>query len=170
MLSSQTKDAVTSAAVTALHSSLPGGLSAASLAAAPLETIQECINKVGFWRRKAEYIQEAAKTLLEQEGDEKGDVPKTVEGLCKLKGVGPKMAFLALQCAWDMCVILFFIPHLYHSTDIPYKVTPESVLTSTFIASRIASNGTVHLHPPQNKPDSIFNHGFPPIYINLSTP
>lgn len=169
MLSSQTKDAVTSAAVTSLHTSLPGGLTAASLATAPLETIQECINKVGFWRRKAEYIQEAAKALLEQEGDEKGDVPKTVEGLCKLKGVGPKMAFLALQCAWDMCV-LFIYPSSVWLNYLLCKATLESELMSTSTASQIVSNGTAHLHPPQNKPDSIFNHGFPPIYINLLTP
>jgi endonuclease-3 len=102
MLSSQTKDPVTSAAVTNLHHTLPGGLTAQSLAEASVETVHECINKVGFWRRKTEYIQDAAKKLLELDGEEKGDVPKTLEGLCELKGVGPKMAFLCLQCAWDM--------------------------------------------------------------------
>lgn len=105
MLSSQTKDPVTSQAVTNLHHTLPGGLAAESLAVASVEMIHECINKVGFWRRKTDYIQEAARHLLEQEGDEKGDVPNTLEGLCELKGVGPKMAFLALQCAWDLYVL-----------------------------------------------------------------
>jgi endonuclease-3 len=105
MLSSQTKDPVTSQAVTNLHHTLPGGLTAESLAVASVEMIHECINKVGFWRRKTDYIQEAARHLLEQEGDEKGDVPNTLEGLCELKGVGPKMAFLALQCAWDLYVL-----------------------------------------------------------------
>ena len=33
-----------------------------------------------------------------------GDVPKTVDELCSLPGVGPKMAFLALQTAWKMYV------------------------------------------------------------------
>jgi endonuclease-3 len=102
MLSSHTKHAITSQAVTNLHTTLPGGLTAASLAVANPETVQECIAKVGFWRRKTEYIQEAARTLLERPGELKGDVPDTLEGLCELRGVGPKMAFLALQCAWDM--------------------------------------------------------------------
>lgn len=102
MLSSQTKDPVTSAAVTNLHQTLPGGLNAQSLAEASVEVVHECINKVGFWRRKTEYIQDAARKLLEQPGEERGDVPRTLEGLCELKGVGPKMAFLCLQCAWDM--------------------------------------------------------------------
>ena len=102
MLSSQTKDAITSQAVTNLHSTLPDGLTAFSLAQAEPETVSACINKVGFWRRKTEYIQDAARALLAREGEEHGDVPKTLEGLCALRGVGPKMAFLALQCAWDM--------------------------------------------------------------------
>ncbi len=97
MLSSQTKDPVTSQAVTSLHHTLSGGLTAESLAEASVEQIHECINKVGFWRRKTDYIQEAAKKLLGREGQEKGDVPNTLEGLCELRGVGPKMAFLALQ-------------------------------------------------------------------------
>lgn len=99
MLSSQTKDPVTSAAVTNLHTTLPGGLTAQSLADASVEMVHECINKVGFWRRKTEYIQEAARHLRDKED---GDVPRSLEGLCELKGVGPKMAFLCLQCAWDM--------------------------------------------------------------------
>ena len=102
MLSSQTKDPVTAQAVTNLHQNLPGGLTAESLAEATEDAVHDCINKVGFWRRKTMYIQEAAKTLLERPGDDRGDVPNTIEGLCELKGVGPKMAFLALQCAWDM--------------------------------------------------------------------
>lgn len=32
------------------------------------------------------------------------DVPNTVDKLCMLPGVGPKMAFLTLQAAWNMCV------------------------------------------------------------------
>jgi endonuclease-3 len=116
MLSSQTKDPVTSQAVTNLNDALPGGLTAESLASAPPEVVAECINKVGFWRRKTEYIQDAARRILEGglddgevknpdvEGiqEESGDIPRTLNGLVKLRGVGPKMAFLALQCAWNM--------------------------------------------------------------------
>lgn len=101
MLSSQTKDAVTSHAVINLHESIPGGLTAATLATAPESTVAEAINKVGFWRRKTEYIQAAARALVARPD---GDVPQTIEELCQLKGVGPKMGFLALQAAWNMYV------------------------------------------------------------------
>jgi endonuclease-3 len=36
--------------------------------------------------------------------DFNSDVPDTVDELCSLPGVGPKMAFLALQIAWDKSV------------------------------------------------------------------
>ncbi|WRT65292.1 uncharacterized protein IL334_002235 [Kwoniella shivajii] len=128
MLSSQTKDPVTSAAVTNLHDTLTGGLTARSLANATTETVQTCINKVGFWRRKADYIQDAAKYLLEKEN---GDVPNTLEGLCALKGVGPKMAFLALQCAWDINAGIGVDVHVHRITNRlkwhkPPTTTPEA--------------------------------------------
>ena len=53
MLSSQTKDEVTFAAVTNLRTSL-NGLTLENVLAADVETIQAAICKVGFWRRKAE--------------------------------------------------------------------------------------------------------------------
>jgi endonuclease-3 len=37
-----------------------------------------------------------------------GDIPESVEGLCKLPGVGPKMAYLAMSCGWDQNVGAFY--------------------------------------------------------------
>jgi len=45
------------------------------------------------------YIKQSA-VMLRDRFD--SDVPKTVEDLCSLSGVGPKMAFLCLQAAWDV--------------------------------------------------------------------
>ena len=45
------------------------------------------------------YIRQAAQKFKDEFG---GDVPKTVDELCSLPGVGPKMAFLALQVAWKL--------------------------------------------------------------------
>ncbi|WVW79822.1 hypothetical protein I302_101792 [Kwoniella bestiolae CBS 10118] len=146
MLSSQTKDPVTSAAVTTLHDTLPGGLTAKSLSEATTEEIQNCINKVGFWRRKADYIKEAAIHLLEKEG---GDVPKTLEGLCELRGVGPKMAFLALQCAWDINAGIGVDVHVHRITNRlkwhkPPTTTPEGTRLN------LQSWLPPHLHKPIN--------------------
>ncbi|CAE6486626.1 unnamed protein product, partial [Rhizoctonia solani] len=89
MLSSQTKDEVTTAAVENLRRVLPGGLTVDSMIAAEPSVISDAIGKVGFWRRKTEYLQAAAKILREKHDS---DVPQTVDELCALPGVGPKMA------------------------------------------------------------------------------
>ncbi|KAF5324704.1 hypothetical protein D9611_004343 [Ephemerocybe angulata] len=99
MLSSQTKDEVTDAAVTKLRAAVGGTLSIENVINADNDTIAEAINKVGFWRRKTEYIKQ---TALKLRSSFSSDVPKTVDELCSLPGVGPKMAFLALQVAWDL--------------------------------------------------------------------
>jgi endonuclease-3 len=54
MLSSQTKDEVTDAAVKKLRAAVGGTLSLEAIISADESTISEAINKVGFWRRKTE--------------------------------------------------------------------------------------------------------------------
>ncbi|EAU88217.1 DNA-(apurinic or apyrimidinic site) lyase [Coprinopsis cinerea okayama7 len=99
MLSSQTKDEVTDAAVTKLRTALGGAISVEGIINAPSSLISEAIAKVGFWRRKTDYLKQTAAKLQEEF---EGDVPKTVDELCSLPGVGPKMAFLCLQVAWNL--------------------------------------------------------------------
>lgn len=52
MLSSQTKDEVTDAAVDKLRAAVGGTLSVAAIISADESTISDAIAKVGFWRRK----------------------------------------------------------------------------------------------------------------------
>ena len=56
MLSSQTKDEVTDAAVDKLRAALGGTLSLEGLLAAEEQVVAECISKVGFWRRKTQSV------------------------------------------------------------------------------------------------------------------
>ncbi|KAG5641997.1 hypothetical protein DXG03_003797 [Asterophora parasitica] len=100
----KTKDEVTDAAVSKLRDALGGSLTVDALIVADDATISEAIGKVGFWRRKTEYIKKTAQRLRD---DFDSDVPKTVDELCSLPGVGPKMAFLALQVAWDLYLPYF---------------------------------------------------------------
>ncbi|KAK0546454.1 orotidine 5'-phosphate decarboxylase [Tilletia horrida] len=99
MLSSQTKDPVTAAAVANLQRQLPGGLTVDTVIAATDDQISQAINKVGFWRRKTGYVKSAALILKK---DFNGDIPRDVDEICSLPGVGPKMAYLLLQSAWQM--------------------------------------------------------------------
>ena len=56
MLSSQTKDEVTDAAVGKLRAALGGALSLEALLAAEEQVIADAISKVGFWRRKTQFV------------------------------------------------------------------------------------------------------------------
>ncbi|CAE6441355.1 unnamed protein product, partial [Rhizoctonia solani] len=146
MLSSQTKDEVTTAAVTNLRQVLPGGLTVDSILAAEPSVISEAIGKVGFWRRKTEYLQAAAKVLRDKHDS---DVPQTVDELCALPGVGPKMAFLVLQVAWNINVGIGVDIHVHRITNRlgwhkPATTTPEQ--TRLNLQSWLPRN----LHAPIN--------------------
>lgn len=97
MLSSQTKDPVTFAAIQTLESSLPGGLCLQALLDVEPERLNELIGKVGFHNNKTKFIKATALLLRDKFG---GDIPETVEGLTSLPGVGPKMAYLTMSAAW----------------------------------------------------------------------
>lgn len=94
MLSSQTKDEVTYAAMERLKAR---GLSVSMIESIGKAELEALLNPVGFYRRKAEYLKKTA-AILSKEYDM--DIPNTIEKLVKLPGVGPKMAHLAMQVAW----------------------------------------------------------------------
>ena len=97
MLSSQTKDTVTAAAIARLTNELPTGLNLDAILGVEPERLDDMIGKVGFHNTKTKYIKQAA-AILRDEWD--GDIPDTAEGLMSLPGVGPKMAYLCLSVAW----------------------------------------------------------------------
>lgn len=85
MLSSQTKDQITAAAMERLKES---GLEAEKIRSANEEELAELIKPVGFYRVKAKNLKLAAERIYT---DFDGDIPDTLEGLVSLPGVGPKM-------------------------------------------------------------------------------
>lgn len=56
MLSSQTRDEVTDAAVTKLREAIGGTLCVDAMIAADDVIIEEAVGKVGFWKRKTQYV------------------------------------------------------------------------------------------------------------------
>ena len=111
MLSSQTKDPVVGAAMKRLQTKLkPNGLTLKSVSKASESKIRELIYGVGFQNKKAVYIKKATE-LINTEFDSK--VPDTFEGLVKLPGVGPKMALIVLNVAFDKCVGVSIDTHLH---------------------------------------------------------
>ncbi|ORZ16061.1 DNA glycosylase [Lobosporangium transversale] len=98
LLSSQTKDTVTSVAVRRLQKELKGGLTIQAVLDAPSEKLNSIISAVGFHNKKTIFMKQVAKICRDQYN---GDIPDTAEGLTALPGVGPKMAYLTLQVAWN---------------------------------------------------------------------
>lgn len=97
MLSSQTKDPITWAAVQKLKQN---GLGLPEkLIDAKEKDIEDLIHPVGFYRRKAIYLKKVCQILMTKY---EGDIPKGIEELCQLPGVGPKMAHLCMQEAWNI--------------------------------------------------------------------
>ena len=97
MLSSQTKDTVTAAAMANLQRHLPGGLCLESLLEVEPEQLNRLIEKVGFHNNKTKFLKSTALIL---HSEHSGDIPSTIPGLIALPGVGPKMAYLCLSAAW----------------------------------------------------------------------
>jgi len=95
MLSSQTKDQITAAAMERLKSR---GCSILEIIDFPETELASMLCPVGFYKRKAEYLKKTA-VLLKEKFD--SDIPDTMVGLCSLPGVGSKMANLALQIAFN---------------------------------------------------------------------
>ncbi|XP_063976756.1 endonuclease III-like protein 1 [Diachasmimorpha longicaudata] len=95
MLSSQTKDQVTHAAMERLKTY---GCTPDLLVKTPDDVLGKLIYPVSFYKRKVQYIKKTSEILLR---DYNGDIPDTIEGLCALPGVGPKMGHICMQVAWN---------------------------------------------------------------------
>lgn len=92
MLSSQTKDEVTAAAVARLKTI---GLTPRIISEIEEDELANLLYPVGFYRVKAKALKQTA-LLLED------DIPQSYEELVKLPGVGPKMAHLCMRVAWGI--------------------------------------------------------------------
>jgi endonuclease III len=67
--------------------------------AAPVESIEESIRSVGLYKNKAKNIKKCCEQILTEF---QGQVPKTIEDLLKLAGVGRKTATLYLADAYGI--------------------------------------------------------------------
>ena len=75
--------------------------SAKDFAEAPLAEIEEAVKSTGFFRNKAKNIQNCCRALVEKFG---GEVPRTMDELHALAGVGRKTANVVLGNAFNINV------------------------------------------------------------------
>lgn len=102
LLSARTQDATTLAASTRLFAKAPTPQAVARLTTRQIEKL---IYPVGFYRNKAVFVRDAAKMIASKFG---GRVPRTMEELVTIPGVGRKTANLVLIIAFksdeNICV------------------------------------------------------------------
>jgi endonuclease III len=96
LLSSQTKDPVTAAAIDRLRA-MDGGLTVDTIRAVDSGALADTLSPVGFHRNKAKYLKASAELLADKHGK---CVPGTLKELVALPGIGPKMAYLILSVAF----------------------------------------------------------------------
>lgn len=72
---------------------------AAEYANAPLGELEEAIKSTGFYRNKARSLQGCCRALVERHG---GEVPRSLEALTQLPGVGRKTANVVLGNAFGL--------------------------------------------------------------------
>lgn len=129
MLSSQTKDQVTFAAMEKLKAY---GLTIENILTTSTSKIGELIYPVGFWKKKADYIKNATKICAENYN---GDIPPTVEELVKLPGVGPKMAHITMNVAWGQVTGIGVDTHVHRiSNRLGWVKKPTKLPEETRIA------------------------------------
>ena len=99
ILSARTKDEVTALASERLFAQASN---AAALMSLSEKKIQDLIYPVGFYKSKAAHLRKTAELLVETYDN---TVPRTLEGLMELPGVGRKTANLVLAVAFDLPAI-----------------------------------------------------------------
>jgi endonuclease-3 len=96
LLSAQTTDAAVNKVTPAIFERWP---TPADLASAPLDEVENTIHTLGFFRSKARHMVGCAQMLVSDFG---GEVPRTMEELVRLPGVGRKTANVVLGNAFGI--------------------------------------------------------------------
>lgn len=102
ILSARTKDACTAGAVRRLFAAMGGKATPDALERIPLPDLESLIYPVGFYRDKARHLH-AIPAVLRERFD--GVLPRTVEELCELPGVGRKTANLTVAVGFGLPAI-----------------------------------------------------------------
>ena len=101
--------------------------SATDYAKAPPSDLEQAIKTTGFFRNKAKNIQACCRKLIEKHG---GDVPRTMEELTDLDGVGRKTANVVLGNAFGInvgVVVDTHVARLSNRLGLTKRQDPEKI-------------------------------------------
>jgi endonuclease-3 len=123
ILSAQCTDARVNLVTPALFARFPD---AAALAAADPAELEALIQSTGFYHNKAKNLQACCRALVEKHG---GQVPRTLEELTALAGVGRKTANVILGTAFGVpgMVVDTHVQRLSRRLGLAKTATPEKI-------------------------------------------
>ncbi|MEI7938029.1 MAG: endonuclease III [Verrucomicrobiota bacterium] len=101
--------------------------SAADYARAPLPELEQAIKSTGFFRNKAKSLKNCCQALVEKHG---GQVPRTMEELTQLGGVGRKTANVVLGNAFGIncgVVVDTHVARLSQRLGLTEETAPEKI-------------------------------------------
>ena len=101
--------------------------SAADYARAPLADLEQAIKSTGFFRNKAKSLKTCCQTIVEKHG---GKVPRTMEELTQLGGVGLKTANVVLGNAFNIncgVVVDTHVARLSQRLGLTKEKAPEKI-------------------------------------------
>jgi endonuclease III len=102
---------------------------AADYACAPLAELENAIRRIGLYRNKAKNIKATGQTLVEKHG---GEVPRTMEELTGLSGVGRKTANVVLGNAFGVnvgVVVDTHVARLSRRLGLSTQTAPDKIET-----------------------------------------
>jgi endonuclease-3 len=100
---------------------------AADYAGAPLAELEDAIRRIGLYRNKAKNIKAACQTLVEKHG---GEVPRAMEELTALSGVGRKTANVVLGNAFGVnagVVVDTHVARLWQRLGLSSHTAPDKI-------------------------------------------
>jgi endonuclease-3 len=123
ILSAQCTDARVNKVTPALFAAYPD---AAAFAAAEQAALEKAIHSTGFFRNKAKSIREASADIVAKHG---GQVPRTLEALTALRGVGRKTANVVLGNAYGVpgVVVDTHVTRLSHRLGLTNETDPVKI-------------------------------------------
>ena len=107
LLSAQTTDVAVNKVTPELFARWPD---AEAMAQANPSDIADIIRSIGFYRTKSQHCVEASQMIVSDFG---GEVPRTMEELCRLPGVGRKTANIVLNKAFGIVEGIAVDTHVY---------------------------------------------------------